>query len=116
VRGVLDRLVGGVGLRRGRRDPTRLRIGDAVDWWRVEEIVPESLLRLRAEMRVPGRAWLEFRVTPHPAGCRLTQRAVFYPRGLLGHLYWYAIAPFHAPVFGRMIKNLAAAASGERPG
>jgi hypothetical protein len=110
VRGVLDRMVGGVGLRRGRRDPARLRIGDAVDWWRVEEIVHESLLRLRAEMRVPGRAWLEFRLDRHPDGCTLTQRAVFYPRGLLGHLYWYAIAPFHAPVFGGMIKNLATAA------
>jgi hypothetical protein len=120
VRGLLDRLVGGVGLRRGRRDPAHLRIGDAVDWWRVEEIVPPALLRLRAEMKVPGRAWLEFTLTDRPDGCELTQRAVFYPHGLFGQLYWRVIAPFHAPVFGGMIRNLALAAErravrGEQP-
>jgi hypothetical protein len=103
-----------VGLRRGRRDPVHLRVGDALDWWRVEEVVPHSLLRLRAEMRVPGLAWLEFRLVERPDGVELTQRAIFHPHGLLGQLYWYAIAPFHVPVFGGMIRNIARAA--ETPG
>ncbi len=117
VRGWLDRIVGGVGLRRGRRDPNRLHVGDALDWWRVEEIddgdpggaVPEPgvrLLRLRAEMRVPGRAWLELSVTPADTGSRYRQRAVFLPRGLAGHLYWLAVAPFHGVVFGGMVRNI----------
>jgi hypothetical protein len=111
VRGWLDRLVGGVGLRRGRRDPSRLRVGDALDWWRVEELRRPELLRLRAEMRMPGLGWLEFRLDEDgPGRCRLTQRATFHPRGLVGHLYWKAIAPFHGIVFGGMIRNLAAAA------
>jgi hypothetical protein len=110
VRGWMDRFAGGVGLRRGRRDPHHLRVGDALDWWRVEEIVRPELLRLRAEMRVPGLAWLEFRVTDDPAGSLLTQKATFYPRGLAGHAYWYGIAPFHGIVFGGMIRNIAAEA------
>jgi uncharacterized protein YbjT (DUF2867 family) len=110
VRGWLDRLVGGVGLRRGRRDPKRLRVGDALDWWRVEEIVPGELLRLRAEMRVPGLAWLEFRVELDGPGSRLTQKATFYPRGLWGEVYWRAVAPFHGIVFGGMIRRIAASA------
>jgi hypothetical protein len=112
VRGWLDRLVGGVGLRRGRRDPKRLRVGDALDWWRVEEIVPGELLRLRAEMRVPGLAWLEFRVGLDGPGSRLTQKATFYPRGLWGEVYWRAVAPFHGIVFGGMIRRIAASAEG----
>jgi uncharacterized protein YbjT (DUF2867 family) len=107
VRGWLDRLVGGVGLRRGRRDPHTLRVGDALDWWRVEEVVPDRLLRLRAEMRVPGLAWLEFHLDDDGVNTRLTQRAIFYPHGLAGQLYWYSIAPFHAPVFNGMINNIA---------
>ena len=118
VRGWLDRIVGGVGLRRGRRDPDRLHVGDALDWWRVEEIddgdaggpVPEPgvrLLRLRAEMRVPGRAWLEMSVEPADTGSRYRQRAVFLPRGLAGHLYWLAVAPFHGVVFGGMVRNIS---------
>jgi uncharacterized protein YbjT (DUF2867 family) len=110
VRGWLDRLVGGVGLRRGRRDPTRLRVGDALDFWRVEEVQRGSLLRLRAEMRLPGLAWLEFTVTGDGARSTLTQKATFYPRGLAGHAYWHGIAPFHGIVFGGMISNIAAAA------
>jgi uncharacterized protein YbjT (DUF2867 family) len=110
VRGWMDRFAGGVGLRRGRRDPHHLRVGDALDWWRVEEIVRPELLRLRAEMRVPGLAWLEFRVTDDPAGSLLTQKATFYPRGLAGHAYWYGIAPLHGIVFGGMIRNIAAEA------
>ncbi|MEU8329992.1 SDR family oxidoreductase [Micromonospora sp. NPDC048839] len=108
VRGWLDRLVGGVGLRRGRRDPHRLQVGEALDFWRVEEIVPGELLRLRAEMRLPGRAWLEMRVLPTEDGrSRYQQRAVFLPRGLSGHAYWGSVAPFHAVVFGGMARNIA---------
>ena len=112
VRGWLDRLVGGVGLRRGRRDPDRLHTGDALDWWRVEETDPgERLLRLRAEMKVPGRAWLEMTVAPDRGhGSRYRQRAVFLPRGLAGHLYWWAVAPFHGLVFGGMARNITQAA------
>ncbi|MEV4821062.1 SDR family oxidoreductase [Micromonospora sp. NPDC049274] len=108
VRGWLDRLVGGVGLRRGRRDPHRLQVGEALDFWRVEEIVPGELLRLRAEMRLPGRAWLEMRALPVDGGrSRYQQRAVFLPRGLAGHAYWGSVAPFHAVVFGGMARNIA---------
>ncbi|MET7947444.1 SDR family oxidoreductase [Micromonospora sp. NPDC005324] len=108
IRGWLDRLVGGVGLRRGRRDPHRLQVGEALDFWRVEEIVPGELLRLRAEMRLPGRAWLEMRVMPADDGrSRYQQRAVFLPRGLPGHAYWKSVAPFHAVVFGGMARNIS---------
>jgi hypothetical protein len=108
VRGWLDRLVGGVGLRRGRRDPNRLYVGDALDFWRVEEVVPGQLLRLRAEMKLPGRAWLELRAEPDGAGAsRYRQRAVFLPHGLAGHAYWAAVSPFHAVVFGGMARNIA---------
>jgi uncharacterized protein YbjT (DUF2867 family) len=116
VRGWLDRIVGGVGLRRGRRDPNHLRVGDALDFWRVEEVNREQLLRLRAEMRLPGLAWLEFRIEPDPAGCRLVQRATFYPRGLAGHAYWHSIAPFHGVVFGGMIRNITVAAEATTSG
>ncbi|WP_422736661.1 SDR family oxidoreductase [Micromonospora sp. WMMD729] len=108
VRGWLDRLVGGVGLRRGRRDPHRLQVGEALDFWRVEEIVPGELLRLRAEMRLPGRAWLEMRALPDDDGhSRYQQRAVFLPRGLAGHAYWGSVTPFHAVIFGGMARNIA---------
>ncbi|UQW99976.1 SDR family oxidoreductase [Streptomyces sp. RerS4] len=123
VRGWLDRLVGGVGIRRGRRDAARLRVGDSLDFWRVEEIEPGRLLRLRAEMRLPGLAWLELYVDDAPAGggaggeegggptgSRYRQRALFHPRGLLGHLYWWSVSPFHAVVFGGMARNIALAA------
>jgi uncharacterized protein YbjT (DUF2867 family) len=112
VRGWLDRLVGGVGLRRGRRDPDDLYVGDALDFWRVEELQEGRLLRLRAEMRLPGLAWLEFHVE-HDAtggGTVLRQRATFAPRGLAGHLYWWAIAAFHGVVFGGMIRGITRAA------
>jgi len=107
ARGWLDRLVGGVGLRRGRRDPHRLRVGEALDFWRVEEIEPGRLLRLRAEMLLPGRAWLELRATPDGARSRYEQRALFLPRGLAGHLYWKGISPAHTLVFGGMARNIA---------
>ncbi|MFF3213343.1 SDR family oxidoreductase [Streptomyces sp. NPDC002886] len=113
VRGWLDRLVGGVGIRRGRRDAARLRVGDSLDFWRVEEIEPGRLLRLRAEMRLPGLAWLELHADP-PApgetGSRYHQRALFHPHGLLGHMYWWSVSPFHAVVFGGMARNIARAA------
>jgi uncharacterized protein YbjT (DUF2867 family) len=112
ARGLLDRMAGGVGLRRGRRDATRLRVGDSLDFWRVEEIEPGRLLRLRAEMRLPGLAWLEMYADRDDAGrTRYRQRALFHPRGLLGHAYWWAISPFHAAVFGGMARNIARAAA-----
>ncbi|MFD3545195.1 SDR family oxidoreductase [Streptomyces sp. NPDC058655] len=162
VRGWLDRLAGGVGIRRGRRDAARLRVGDSLDFWRVEEIEPGRLLRLRAEMRLPGLAWLEMYAEPcraasdgegeparapaagaephsaatpgaaaptgapsaAPAGptpvngapgpgttrTRYRQRALFHPHGLLGHMYWWSVSPFHALVFGGMARNIARAA------
>ncbi|HET6856476.1 MAG TPA: SDR family oxidoreductase [Streptomyces sp.] len=111
VRGWMDRLVGGVGLRRGRRDAARLRVGDSLDFWRVEEVEPGRLLRLRAEMRVPGLAWLELRVETDDKGRTVyRQRALFHPHGLAGHAYWWSVAPFHGVVFGGMARNIAAAA------
>ncbi|MET8628946.1 SDR family oxidoreductase [Kitasatospora sp. NPDC004669] len=107
LRGTLDRLAGGAGLRRGRRDRDRLRVGDALDFWRVEEIEPGRMLRLRAEMRLPGLAWLELRVTPDgDGGARYHQRALFHPHGLAGHAYWWSVAPFHALVFDAMARNI----------
>ena len=117
VRGVLDRLVGGVGLRRGRRDPDRVHVGETIDFWRVEERDPGELLRLRAEMRLPGLAWLELGVqppdgpgSPEGHGSTYVQRALFHPRGLLGHAYWWSVAPFHGIVFGGMARNITRAA------
>jgi hypothetical protein len=116
VRGWLDRLVGGVGLRRGRRDAQHLRVGDSLDFWRVEEIEPGRLLRLRAEMRLPGLAWLEMRAeAAGPDGSVYRQRAVFHPRGLFGHAYWWSVAPFHSAVFGGMARNIARAAGRVEP-
>ncbi|MFG2889004.1 SDR family oxidoreductase [Streptomyces sp. NPDC048248] len=114
IRGRLDRLVGGVGLRRGRRDAAHLRAGDSLDFWRVEEIEPGRLLRLRAEMRIPGLAWLEMYADQDDSGrTRYRQRAIFHPRGLLGHLYWWSVSPFHAVVFGGMARNIARTAAEE---
>ncbi|MEU5417316.1 SDR family oxidoreductase [Streptomyces clavifer] len=111
VRGRLDRLVGGVGLRRGRRDAQRLRVGDSLDFWRVEAIEPGHLLRLRAEMRLPGLAWLEmYAETGEDGRAHYRQRAVFHPAGLLGHAYWWSVSPFHAFVFGGMARNISRAA------
>ena len=111
ARGLMDRIVGGPGLRRGRRHPQRLAVGDALDWWRVERLVPGRLLRLRAEMRVPGEAWLELGVeSADDGGSLLHQRAVYHPRGLLGDAYWWAVWPFHGIVFGGMQRNIARAA------
>jgi len=110
LRGLLDRLVGGVGLRRGRRHPFDLYVGEALDFWRVEEIDEPNLLRLRAEMRVPGLAWLELRIEVEDGRTLYRQRALFHPHGLLGQLYWWSVAPFHGIVFGSMARNIGQAA------
>jgi tetratricopeptide (TPR) repeat protein len=110
LRGFIDLLCGGVGMRRGRRDPEQLRVGDTVDWWRVEAYEEGHLLRLRAEMKLPGRAWLEFEVKPAEHGSLIHQTAVFDPSGLSGLLYWYAIYPLHALVFRGLLAGLAGAA------
>ena len=145
LRGLIDRLVGGVGMRRGRRDPRELRVGDAVDFWRVEAIEPGRLVRLRAEMRVPGRAWLEFQVKgeaeaggaaePGRAGVApgaesgagaagggagdtlttIVQTAYFAPKGLFGVLYWYSLYPIHGLIFGGMIRAIARRAEAAVP-
>jgi uncharacterized protein YbjT (DUF2867 family) len=110
ARGLMDRAVGGVGLRRGRRDPDELRVGDTVDFWRVEAAEPPTMLRLRAEMRVPGRAWLQFETRAAPEGTLLTQTAFFEPRGLLGLLYWYSLYPVHKVIFSALITRIGARA------
>ncbi|CEA07172.1 3 beta-hydroxysteroid dehydrogenase/Delta 5--_4-isomerase [Arthrobacter saudimassiliensis] len=107
LRGILDKTVGGAGLSRGRRHPKRLYTGDVVDWWRVELLERGSLLRLRAEMRVPGRAWLELAVDPDGNGGSVyRQRAIYFPRGLTGRLYWWVISPFHGLIFPAMARNI----------
>ncbi len=111
VRGWLDRISGGPGLRRGRRDPEHLEAGDVVDWWRVEEVQRGRMLRLRAEMRVPGLAWLELAVERGATGGTVyRQRAFFHPHGLLGLGYWWGLKPFHEMVFAGMQRNVARAA------
>jgi len=110
LRGLLDLLAGGAGMRRGRRNPESLRVGDAVDFWRVEAIEPSRLLRLRPEMKLPGRAWLQFEISPSAEGSVIRQTAVFEPRGLLGLLYWYALYPVHGLIFGGMLRGIARAA------
>jgi uncharacterized protein YbjT (DUF2867 family) len=115
IRGFLDLLVGGVGTRRGRRDPEHARPGDTIDFWRVETVEPDRRLRLQAEMKLPGRAWLEFEVTPDTGGSVIRQTAVFDPVGLLGLAYWYALYPVHALVFRGMLRGIARAAAGVQP-
>ena len=110
LRGLLDLLVGGPGLRRGRRDPVAAVPGDALDFWRVEAFEPDHLLRLRAEMRLPGRAWLQFEVNPAPGGSEIRQTAIFDPMGLPGLLYWYGIYPLHRMVFRGMLRGILRAA------
>jgi hypothetical protein len=108
TRGLIDQLVGGVGLRRGRRDPEHLAAGETLDFWRVERYEPDRLLRLRAEMRLPGRAWLEFETTPERGGTRIRQTARFDPAGAAGRLYWYGLLPIHSAIFRRMLGSIAA--------
>jgi uncharacterized protein YbjT (DUF2867 family) len=109
LRGAFDRLCGGVGLRRGRRDADSVRVGEALDFWRVEAVEPNHLMRLRAEMKVPGKAWLQFEVKAQDNDTRplLTQTAFFAPKGLSGLIYWYALYPIHSMIFAGMIKRLA---------
>jgi uncharacterized protein YbjT (DUF2867 family) len=107
LRGFLDLLVGGVGLRRGRRHPHDLRVGDVIDWWRVEAFEPDRLLRLAAEMKVPGRAWLEFSIENQGESSIIRQTAIFDPVGLPGIAYWYAVYPLHALVFRGMLAGIA---------
>jgi uncharacterized protein YbjT (DUF2867 family) len=109
IRGSVDRLFGGVGLRRGRRDAHSVRVGEALDFWRVEAVEPPNLLRLRAEMKVPGKAWLQFEVKTQDNDARplLAQTAFFAPKGLLGLIYWYALYPIHGMIFGGMIQEIA---------
>jgi uncharacterized protein YbjT (DUF2867 family) len=110
IRGFLDLLVGGVGLRRGRRDPERLHPGETLDFWRVEAFEPDRLLRLAAEMKLPGRAWLEFEVGAEPSGSTIRQTAIFDPIGLAGLIYWYALYPLHQLVFAGMLRRIEARA------
>jgi hypothetical protein len=113
IRGGLDKMVGGIGLGRGRRHPQQLAVGEPVDFWRVEELLrpadgSEGLLRLRAEMKVPGEAWLEFRMGPDGAGgSTLEQQARFHPRGLWGRVYWYGLSPVHSFMFPRMARRIS---------
>jgi uncharacterized protein YbjT (DUF2867 family) len=107
LRGFLDLLTGGVGVRRGRRDPEHLEPGDAVDFWRVEAYEHGRLLRLSAEMRLPGRAWLQFEVNPDEGGATIRQTAIFDPVGLFGLAYWYILYPAHSLIFGGMLRAIA---------
>ena len=115
ARGVIDRLFGGVGLRRGRRNPDSLRIGDSLDFWRVENLEPGVTLKLYAEMILPGKAWLEFTIedveTDGKKMRKISQDATFSPRGLGGQLYWFAVSPFHVLIFPRMLANLVRSAN-----
>jgi len=113
IRGSLDLLVGGVGLRRGRRDPHLLATGDALDFWRVEAFEADHRLNLVAEMKVPGRAWLQFEVEPNSQGSVIRQTAIFDPAGLAGLLYWYALYPVHRWIFSGMLREIATVANRE---
>ncbi len=116
IRGILDRLVGGVGFRRGRRHPTEVRVGDALDFWRVETVENPHLLRLRAEMKLPGRAWLQFEVHPQDNNhSMLVQTAYFAPKGLFGFLYWYILYPIHGLIFSGLIRDIAQQAVQDQP-
>ena len=110
LRGWIDKLIGGVGIRRGRRHPDEIMAGDSLDFWRVGAVEPNRLLRLRAEMKVPGKAWLQFESTPQDGKTLLTETAYYEPRGFFGFVYWYAMWPFHAFLFDGLIRRLAARA------
>lgn len=117
LRGILDRLVGGPGLRRGRRSPRELRLGDALDFWRVTASEPQRRLELMAEMKLPGAATLSFEIEPMPedaARCTISMTARFRPRGLLGLAYWYAVLPLHGFIFRAMLEGLVRAAEARR--
>lgn len=107
LRGIIDWLAGGVGPRSGRRDPETVVCGDTIDFWRVEAFTPDRMLRLRAEMKLPGRAWLQFEVLPYKKGAMIRQTAVFEPAGAIGLLYWYALYPLHVIIFTGMLRAIA---------
>ena len=114
LRGWIDLACGGIGRRRGRRDPQHLRVGDVLDWWRVEKYVPNQLLKLSAEMKVPGRAWLEFEVTSEgPQQTTIRQTAIFDPAGVWGLAYWYSLYPLHAIIFRGMLRRMAQQSGGD---
>ncbi len=114
LRGLADRLLGGVGMTRGRRDPEQCAVGDVIDWWTVEACEPDHRLRLSADMKLPGRGWLEFEVTPVDDGQRsqIRQTASFDARGWLGQVYWLALVPLHAFIFSGMLRRIALRAQG----
>jgi hypothetical protein len=113
LRGFLDLLAGGVGMRRGRASPSTLQVGDTVDFWRVEAIEPDRRLRLAAQMKLPGRAWLEFDVTGSVGSATIRQTATFDPVGIAGRAYWYLLLPVHHLVFKGMLRGIARAAERE---
>jgi hypothetical protein len=105
--GMIDRLVGGVGFRRGRRHPVEVRAGDTIDFWRVEVVEPKKLMRLRAEMKLPGNAWLQFEVKPHQKNTsQLIQTIFFAPKGLFGLMYWYGLYPMHSMIFSGLLRKI----------
>jgi len=114
LRALLDAFVGGVGLRKGSRPPDGLGVGDTVDFWRVEGFEPNRRLRLTAEMKLPGKAWLEFEVEGDGVGSRIRQTAIFDPRGIGGRVYWYGLYPIHRLVFAGMLREIARAAEAKR--
>jgi uncharacterized protein YbjT (DUF2867 family) len=115
IRGWVDRMLGGVGMRSGRRDADQLRVGDALDFWRVEAIEPDRLLRLRAEMKIPGKAWLQFHAHAREDGLTLLAQTAFYaPKGLIGWLYWYLLYPVHALIFSGLIREISVRAEKSR--
>jgi hypothetical protein len=118
IRAWFDRLAGGIGMRRGRRDPETCVVGDEVDFWRVVAFEPGRRLTLSAEMKMPGRAWLQFDVVPGSDGehARVRQTALFDPRGVLGLLYWVAMLPAHALIFRGMLRNIATRGGHQTPG
>ena len=110
----MDLMAGGPGLRRGRKDPEHPSVGGAIDFWRVEAYEPDRLLRLSAEMRLPGRAWLQFEVEPSGSGCVIRQTAEFEPLGLAGLAYWYGLYPLHRLIFESMLRRVARLSSGSQ--
>lgn len=117
LRGWMDLMVGGVGLRRGRRDPEHIEVGDTVDCWRVEAYDPPRRLRLALEMKVPGRGWLEFEVNGNGTASTIRMTATYETGGLLGYIYWRLLYPFHEVLFTGMLRGISAAScsgAGER--
>ena len=107
IRGFIDLLFGGVGLRRGRSHPLNLAIGSTLDWWRVESYTPNKSLRLYAEMKMPGQAWLQFEIEPYSGGTIIKQTAEFNPNGIIGNLYWYLLLPLHKLVFIGLLQGIS---------